>query len=343
MIGFSKFSQHKMTTSRPPVGLAYPKGTYKVVPFFWRGEDPLRENEALLVEYRQTQKDYRKKESELRLMQQEFDKYKEQLDSFDKYAIQIANDLGENSIATTQNAQLRKEIKSIQDQIQEIENQIKICKYWTSQTQMQKLYLEDSGLWPEIETQMRNIDLTTDSIISLQKEIGETVISDRYQYSINAATEAKVAFQCKHWLNTKLQNLRNSMNQSKSCKNGVRLTAANTLIHSNDEVNRLFELNCQIKLEFEEVQLNKELATFHRRHTVKSAFQLIQELNDVIGLIGGKPIDLNRVRDHCDITEIENEEKLMVRAAQATPRKANDRPRTAPKSALAPKVKKRRF
>lgn len=328
-----------MTNTRP-VGLAYPKGTYRVVPFYWRGDDPLTEQENLMSEYRRVQKDFRLKEQELSAVQKEYDKCCEELDSYDKYALQIANDLGQNSISTTQNAEIRKDISDIQNQIQEIESKIATVKFWITPIELTKLSTEDTTLWPEIESQMRNIDKSATNIDSLKKEISEKIISEKYLYSVATSTEARVASHCRHWLSSQLQKLLNSMNQAKSCKNGVRLTATNELIHSNSEISNLFDQYSSIKLELEEARLTKQLAAFHRKTVVKSSYQTVQELNDVLSMLGSEVIDLHEVRDNCDIESIELEEqRSTVKTSQATSRtptrsgsKAISRPTITPRN-----------
>lgn len=329
-----------------PVGLAYPKGTCKVVPFYWRGDDPLKEQEALLHDYRQTLKEYRKKESELKATQQEFEQCQEELNSYDRYAIQIANDLGENSASTPQNAQLRKEIADIQEEIKKVESQINFYKFWTAPLELTKLTTEDTGLWPEIETQMRSMDQCSENIESLKLEISNIIITEQYIYSSNALTETHVAQHCKHWLSSKLQNLRNSMNQAKSCKNGVRLTAANSLIHTNPEINELIDAYSSVKLELEEVKLSKELASYHRRQSIQSYFQTIRELNETISVLGEEPVDLQEIRGNCDIDLYENEDRSTILITdRSSPRYTSDGRRSekvAPKTTFTPKIKKKK-
>lgn len=334
-----------MSTIRP-VGLAYPKGTYKVVPFYWRGDDPLKEQEALLQEYRHTLKDFRKKEAELRETKQEFEQCQEELNSYDRYAIQIANDLGENSASTPQNAQLRKELAEVQEEIKKVEKQINFYKFWTAPIELTKLTTEDSALWPEIETQMQSLDQSSENINSLKLNISKSIITEQYLYSSNAITETRVALHCKHWLSSKLQTLRNSMNQSKSCKNGVRLTAAKSLIHTNPEINEIDDVYSSIKLQLEEVKLTKELASYHRKQSIQSYFQTVLELNDTLSMLGEETVDIQEIRSNCDIDSIESEDRSTIlrtdRSSALYSSEGKRSGRITPKSTLTPKIKKKR-
>lgn len=335
-----------MSTIRP-VGLAYPKGTYKVVPFYWRGDDPLKEQEALLQEYRLTLKEFRKKEAELRATKQEFEQIQEELNSYDRYAIQIANDLGENSSSTPQNAQLRKEISDLQGEIKKVENQIKYYKFWTAPIELTKLTTEDTSLWPEIETQMQSLEKSSQNINSLKLQISKNIITEQYLYSSNAITETRVALHCKHWLSSKLQTLRNSMNQSKSCKNGVRLTAAKSLIHTNPEINEIDDVYSSVKLQLEEVKLSKELAFYHRKQSIQSYFQIVQELNDALSMLGEEIVDLEEIKSNCDIDSFDSENRSIsiLKTERSTNRFSSDGKRSGrvtSKSSLAPKIKKKK-
>ena len=292
-----------------PVGLAYPKGTCKVVPFYWRGDDPLKENEKIIEEFRAMEKEYINQEEELRKVKTEYDTIQDELDSYDKFALQIASNLGENSKSTTENASLRKNIIELQNQIQEIEKEISMYKYWSSPNQLGKLNLEDSALTPEIETQQRNIELSTDSILGLQENIGKKIISDKYIYSVSTVVETKVALHCRNALHNKLQSLRNSLNQAKSSKNGVRLTAANNLIHNNPEICEIFDNHCAKKLELEEINLRKELANLHRRYKLRITFEMVEQLNNTISLIGGDPVDIDDMKKSCDFSTTEDDDK----------------------------------
>lgn len=293
------------------IGLAYPKGTCRVVPFYFRGDDPYKEQEFLQAEYQHNLKLLHKKEIELEKTQQEYDKMQNEQQFCNNYASNIARNLGESSKITTEHVKLLEELADLQQQHVEIQEQINVLKYWTNPIEMDHLLKEEASLTPEIDQRSHFLEERNAEIDEMKRRIVDLSISEDYQLSVSSEVEARVAQQCRNRLKQSLNRLRNGLNGGKSKDNGVRTAMANEVTRSNASVIDLSGTKTDVRLELEEVLLKKKLAEMHRRASIKASVGIIEYLNEVLAMVGGEPVNMAEVRSKCDIDEIEQEEREM--------------------------------
>jgi hypothetical protein len=75
------------------------------------------------------------------------------------------------------------------------------------------------------------------------------------------------------------------------------------------------------------LDLQKQLAEIHRRITVKTILTRVEEINDLMRLLGIEYIDLAKLRQDVDVAGLEEEEKNMMKKAAEERGKVNDLPR----------------
>jgi hypothetical protein len=294
--------------TRRAVNLAYPKGTCKVVPFYFRGDDPFQEQEFLLSELEATRKDIAIKAANLARQRQEYDDISEKLRFCGGFAVKIASELGGDSTITTDHSTLLNEMAELEAKRADLASQIKAFQVLANPIEQTRLLKEHATDVVDLEEQVRVYGLISQSITELKQDLADEACSERYQYSIASLMEARLAQQCKQRVNQDLQRLRNTLNGAPSSPNKKRTAAAHAVASIAESLNPLFDERTEAYLELEEVGLSKRVATLHRRHAVKSAMQMILDLNRVLELLDCAPIDVAEVRSHCDIAEIESEE-----------------------------------
>lgn len=288
--------------------LAYPKGTYKAPALYFRGGDNYSEQETLISEKLQVLEEYKKTKRELDVIQAEHDKVYNSLDRTERYAVQVAENLGTESNMTKENANIRNDIKDHQAELAYLEDQIEYIKKRINPTELHQFYQGTSELIPEIETLNNEIRISTNNINDLQYNMAKSITSKEFAFAINTSIEQRVAQQCRNRIYHRLQSLRNQLNEAPSGNNGKRSAASQPLIHADMEVNDLLEIRNEAYFELEEHEIQKKLADLHRRNSIKANFIVIQEMNEVLSFLGGEPIDLSQVRQNCDIDSIEREE-----------------------------------
>jgi hypothetical protein len=279
-----------------------------VVPFYFRGDDPYQEQEFLWAELEATKIDIAAKAQNLARQRQDYDEIAEKLRFCGGYAVKIASDLGAKSTVTTEHATVLDEIAQLETKRADLTSQIKTYKVLANPIEQTRLQKEHATDVVDLEEQVRFFGLISESVCDLKQKLGEAACSDRYRYSIASLMEARIAQQCKHRVNQDLQRLRNTLNGAASSPNKTRTAAAHAVASAAESLNPLFDGRTEAYLELEEVGLSKRVATLHRRHAVKSAMQMILDLNRVLELLGCNPMDVAEIRAHCDIGEIESEE-----------------------------------
>ena len=307
-------------SARRAVPLVYPKGTCRVVPFYFRGDDPLKEQEFLVAEFEKNYKLLVEKKKELAAAQEEFDKTREELQSCDFSVAKMARNLGEGSQSTTEHVKLLEEIAKLQREQEQVEEEVKTAKFWVNPIEQDRLVREAAAIVLDIDQQSRDLEDLEESIFEHQMSIVEKVASEEYAVAMSCDMEARVAQQCRNHLKQQLDKLRNSMNEAPSGENGKRTSAANQIAKTNDPVTELLAEKTELLLELEEARLKKKLAEMHRRAAIKSTFRMVTNLNDILERMKQETVDLNEIKKKCGIDDIEAEE------AQRAP---VSRPRTA--------------
>ncbi len=290
------------------MALVYPKGTCKVVPFYFRGDDPFKEQEFLRAEYSKNMKALLAKERELNETQKEFNQLQEEMQFCDVYAAKLAKNLGEGSQATTEHIKLLDEISALEKEQNNLIEQVKSAKSWTNPIELERLMREDAVLIPGIDQRMRDLEEINQGIEEMEGEIADIVSSDDYKIAVSSELEARVALQCRNRLKQELSILRNGINEAPSGENGKRTTMANEMTRANDPIMPLISEKTDIQLEQEEAQLKKTLAAMHYRAAMKSSIRVIEALNEILKRFDKGVFDIEELKQRCGLGENEDEE-----------------------------------
>ena len=309
----------------PPVHI-YPRGTYQKVIFYSRGGDIYKEPEYTEEELRACKEKYNATYKKFQIVKNEYEKVLDRLNSTEKYALKIAQNLGDDSNITTENAQLVTEINDLHDEIEKTRNEIEEIRKKTNPTGLSSLLREYVMYFPEFELRASRLSSTDRNIDSAQVELCKIYTSQKYQKSILSAVERDVSIKCQKNIKQHLTSVCNTINGGPSEINSKITNAINNMNEKKSPILNSFQQLIGIKMQLEEILLQKELAATHRREIVRAAFNEIYELNDIIKYFGEEPIDIEEVKRECDYEQIEEEAKANYQKEKQVSQQANDKP-----------------
>lgn len=319
-----------------PVTLMYPKGTYRKKIFYPRGDDIYQEPEWMEKEKRNLKAKYNVVLKECLDMKKEYQAIESQLQEVDKCTLQIAERLGEESNSTTESAELRHQIRDLTKKVDDMHNEIETIRAKTNPTSISYLLKELALFMPEFEANDVDKNIALENIDNFEHAICELTATDEYQRSIWADGEYKISIQCRNNLKKHLQSTQKSINEAPSGPNSELISSFNAITQQNSDMLALSEKLIDLKLNRDEILLQKELAETHKRSMIKIAVEEIAELNDFLVILGEEPVDLDEVKMNCNFEQIEMEEKEIIEKEKKLKQERNDRPlskkRNRPKS-----------
>lgn len=318
--------QYRMT--HMPVAHMYPKGTYRKKIYYPRGDDIYKEPEWTENEKRNLTAKYKVALKEYLSMKNEYQAIESQLRDVDKCTLQIAERLGEESNSTTESAELRQQIKDLSQNFNEVQHEIEAIRAKTNPTSISYLLKELALFMPEFEANDVDKNIASENVDNFEHAICELTASDEYQRSVWADAEYRVSIQCKNDLKRHLQTIQKSINEAPSGPNSELVSSANAISQEKSDIFALSEKLVELKLNKEEIILQKELAATHKRLMIKTAVDEIAELNDFLVILGEEPVDLEEVKENCNFSQIELEEKEIAEKEEKLKQERNDRPLT---------------
>lgn len=311
-----------------PVAHIYPKGTYRKKVFYSRGDDIYLEPEWTEKEKRNLQAKYKVICKDYYDLKQEYKEIENQLNDVDKCTIQIAERIGDESNSTTENAELRQQIKDLSKKVDNIHQEIESIQNTITPTSISYLLKELALFMPEYETNEVERNILEENIGNFEHALCELTACDEYHHSVLADAEYRISIQCRSNMKQHLQSTHKSIDGSPSAQNSVLTSSINALSQQKSDIMVLFDELIEQKLNKDEIDLQKELAATHKRMMIKTAVEEIEELNDLLSILGEEIVDINEVKENCDFDLIEKEEREIAERDEKSKQERNDRPLT---------------
>lgn len=309
---------------RRPVTLIYPRGTCKRKTFYTRGDDQFKEPEWNDNIKRDLKMKLNRAQTNFDEMQREYNSVFADLDETEGYTLRLAATTGDDSNPTTESAKLRQDIHDLLQQLDEIATEIENINKDTKFNEINLLEKEVACLQPQIEALNLKNSTTEQLITDNQKRIGDLITSQEYELAVDAIMERRVATKCRALMKDTLQTLHKQIDAAPSKENSKRTSAANSV--RTPEVHDLLDDLTELKLTETEVLLQKNLAQEHRRQSIKALVARIEEMNDVIRILGKEGVDIAEVKEHVHYDEIVQEEQEISDKQKEERKKVNDRP-----------------
>ena len=288
-------------SGRPPVVLVHPRGTYKSSPFYFRGDDALKEPEYLMKERQDLEAQLKKVTKELEKEKKIYDQTNEELKKRDEFTVSLASALGTESEATAENADLRHQLAELTTKIEGTERAI--SKFKTQQQlpvitayQKEKAFYET-----EIEDLRIKILDGVDDIKDGKEALGRVVCSDEF-------ATANIASGLLHSKKTYYGYLRKELTDK---INQINSVAGTGLLKGPSpklpvEVENLI-LRKQ-KMNTQKAALDRECKRkiFTARDTALALVNQIARMNEILVALGGEKYDTEPLKEkysNMDFTE----------------------------------------
>jgi len=300
----SKKEKHTLIYMRKKVSLVYPKGTFQVVPFYFRGDDTYKEHEYLAEQMNSSFDKYKNSLSEYEAAMKEFKDVSAEAEEADEYVLKLSSNISSEHVTINEGHALRQKIYDLSSKIEETDIKISKIHEMTSPNRLSCLMNEYSGYSPEIE----NLKIPTkgESIYakSMKKEIGSVLLSNEFTDSIGMLTEHQVALRCKNLLRMSLDEKLRQINEEQSTYTHILPAAASS---TDPQVIELLEELAELKLSLLESDLQVRLATIHRESLIKYQMDRLSEANEFLTLMSVEGEDLNLVLSSLESEETEEE------------------------------------
>jgi hypothetical protein len=242
------------------------------------------------------------------------------LEQVESYAVQVCENVGEPCDATTENYELRHDIAELSARIERCTAEMEALDGTTRPTNIGLLRDELANLGPEIDGQLYEASCHTDAYQAALPDVARLAISDEYALAIGAATERAVSAQCKSDMATTLRLLHKTRGTVASKDNGKRALSE----RANPDFQRVCGDQTELKMQLTELELQKQLAKTHRRMATRALIGRVEELNDLIQILGGEVVDVEKIQRDVNAQEFEREEEEIRQRELEAKRQAND-------------------
>jgi hypothetical protein len=290
-----------------PVALLYPRGTYRKDVFYYRGADEFLEPEWTDGERRKFGAAYRQARLDFERVKQE---YQETLDEYhlsEQYAVQVADYVGPGYDATYNSYRLHQDIAELTEKIELLSAEAKLLNDSSRPTDVSALENEIAAY----EAQLKSIEMERNEIQeqfeAARVTLCELMMSDHYPEAIGSEVERNVATQFKNQLAIMLRTLHKAMDTAPSYRDGVRVVTASRPMDGS--LSRLIEHRVDLQVELLEVQVQKELTKTHRRFRTRGMVTWIEQMNDIIRLLGLQGRDIRAIKADVGFDLFEKEEE----------------------------------
>ena len=206
------------------VSLIYPRGTYRIPPVYFRGGDTYKEPEYIDDEAKKAISQFRLTKQELIKARTEYSAAENEGCFAEEYTMQMAENLGENSKATTENNDLRQRINKATVEMEKLDREIQQIKARICPSELSPLVNEQASFIPDLESLNHQIQRSQTKILNNKRRIAQTLISSQYSYACDSFTEYEVAEKTRNQLRSTMTNKFSTMGMQKSKSIGKRST-----------------------------------------------------------------------------------------------------------------------
>jgi hypothetical protein len=276
-----------------PAVHCFPRGTYRIPAFYFRGADLYTEPEHLADGLIVARTAFAKAKRQLEKVQAEFRELEDVFSERDEYTVAIASSLGEESLSTEEDSHLRHLMVELTSLIAETEHNIAYYKHQQNEGNMTSLLRERAQYHADIENLRILTTKSLDRIHINKLEASEIVASPLYCMTLYKGAELASLTQLHQHLRTKMNKLFQNFSSVTPPKKVER-----KLDQEAHALKALIEAKQRMKIELEELE--------HERYyteilAVCSALTMIDQIdatNQVLVSLGGEALDVDELRSH---------------------------------------------
>ena len=279
-------------SGRPYVVLVHPRGTYKSTPFYFRGDDVLKEPEYLQKEKQDLEQQLKKVTKELEKEKKIYDEANEELKKRDDFTVTLASALGSESEATTENADLRHTLAELTTKIEGTERAITKFKAQQQQPVITSYQMEKAYYETEMEDLRIKIMDGVDEIKDDKEALAKAVCSDEFA-TANIASGLLNAKQMYHgFLRKELTKKINDIN---------KVTGEGILKGTNPklpiELTALIERKHKLLVQSAALKRETRRKILTGRETALAMVKQLDRMNEILVALGGDRIDTKPLKE----------------------------------------------
>ncbi|EAX98676.1 hypothetical protein TVAG_432260 [Trichomonas vaginalis G3] len=280
-----------MSNTRPVVFI-HPKGTCKAQPFYFRGDDVLKEPEYLEKEKQDIKKTFREVKKELEKQKKIYDDTNAEHQKTDNLTFALATALGDESDSTNTNAQLRHRLAELTTEIEGKERAITKLKAM-QQSAVISTYLKERAFYEsEIEDLRIEINTGIDRMKEGKKNLAKVVCSDDYATSCIALgiLKAKKAYhnQLRKDLTYRIYNLNKKQGSGIFRSNPPKLPF---------EIENLCDMEQKLKAQYNTIHRECFNKIMVAQESAFAMIDQIERMNEVLVALGGPKYDVEALRE----------------------------------------------
>jgi hypothetical protein len=279
--------------SRFPAVHCFPRGTYRLPAFYFRGADLYSEPEFIADSLIVARTAFAKAKRQLEKVQAEFRELEDVFSERDEYTVAIASSLGEASAITEEDSHLRHLMVDLTSQIAETEQNIAYYKHQQHEGVMTSLLRERAQYHADIENLRILTTKSLDKIHINKLEASEIVGSPLYCMTLYKGAELASLTQLHQHLRTKMNKLFQNFNSLTPPKKVER--------HLDNEAHALkalIEAKQQMAIELEELQHERYYSEILAVCSALTMIDQIDATNQVLVSLGGEALDVDELRSH---------------------------------------------
>jgi len=273
------------------VAFLHPPGTYKSAPFFFRGDDTLKEPEFLENEKKEITFKYQTLLKELKQERKEYVEVQKELQQRDGYTIALSGALGDQSQLTESNSALRHELAELTTRIEGIERGINRYKSLQHPAMISNLTKEKAFYQTEIEDQRICVTNGVEKLQNGKIALGTIVCSEPLSraYIVSGYVLAK-------------HNIKSSLKKELK-ERFTKVSAKHSDIvmrkHPNfPSYQMLLEKRSNLLLQLDNTRKEKQSVSEVAMQSVFSLIDQVECMNLVLVALGGEKLDIESMRSH---------------------------------------------
>ena len=279
-------------SGKPYVVLVHPRGTYKSTPFYFRGDDVLKEPEYLQKEKQDLENKLKQVNKELEKEKKIYDQTNEELKKRDEFTITLASALGSESDATTENAELRHQLAELTTKIEGTERAITKFKN-QQQPPVITAYQKEKACY---ETEMEDLRIKIvdgiNDMNNIKESMAKAVCSDEFA-TANIATgllRAKKAYSVH--LRKRLTKKVNEVNDI----SGTGLLKG-PIPKLEPELETLVMRKHKLMTQKSALERETKRKIFVGKETALAMCEQLGRMNEILVALGGERIDINPLKE----------------------------------------------
>ncbi|KAH0794202.1 Psp-related protein [Histomonas meleagridis] len=246
--------------------------------FFWRGGDPLREQEYLIEEYKKALAEFRQSEAQLKAAKKDVNDAQDVLNEREGYAIALASYLEQDTTYSRKERELRAELSDLESEIEKKDRELRVIKSIHNPATSSALVKENATYMIEIQRGNQTIENYRSQQDEYKRQMAACTVNNRYRHALELEYERDRTQNKKIHLHKIVNSTKNEFEEQKIIK---ILQDPDSRIERN-ALQRLVPLEVEIALLEEKLNLHP---TKHDNY-LSLLIDQIEELNSRMEEIG---------------------------------------------------------